>query len=708
MKNILLLISFFLIAVNAYSKTIIRGKVKDRTSYLQGANISIKGTYDGTTSKAGGEYEFKTSKTGKAEIVIKYIGYHDHIQSIELIDTTLEINITLKEKVYRTDAVSVTAGSIEATDEKKSVVFSSLDIVSTAGSGADIVSAFQTLPGVSKVGESGGLFVRGGEGRETALFIDGLEVKHPFYSKTPDIASRGRLSPFLFKGTYFSTGGYSAEFGKGLSSAMILNTTDLPDYSFSHIDIMPLGLGFGHTHRAENYSIGADFTYSNLKWYFDINPQEQKYSTAPIGYETNINARFKTSETGMLKAIIYTGYDYMNMEYIDIANSLNYSKYSGKNLNFISNLSYRELLSNNWMINSAISFTTNNDDIVYNGSELTNLDRQFLLKGKLSYYFGELSTLNFGAEYTDYFYKDEYELYKQTMDNSLSALFIEPEFGINKDFIVRVGIRAEYSSINDKMNISPRISSAYRLSQYSTISIAGGRYYQLPEKDYLMYSNGLKFELADHYILNYQFMTDKRTIRVEVFYKKYDKLVDNKSGLDYGNYYSNDGYGDANGIDLFWRDKETIKNFDYWLSYSYLDTKRKYMKYPIYAIPDFAVKHSASIVTKKYFADLNISLSATYSYASGRKYNNPNSPEFMASTAKDYHNFSVAAYYMAKIFGSYTVFVVSCDNILGIENVFSVKYSPDGKYSLNLKPSSLRHIFFGVYLSFGRDNTDDF
>jgi len=45
-----------------------------------------------------------------------------------------------------------------------------------------------------------------------------MVVQNPFYSSVPDIPSRGRFLAFLFKGTVFSSGGYSAQYGQALSS----------------------------------------------------------------------------------------------------------------------------------------------------------------------------------------------------------------------------------------------------------------------------------------------------------------------------------------------------------------------------------------------------------------------------------------------------------------------------------------------------------
>ena len=122
-----------------------------------------------------------------------------------------------------------------------------LDIVTTAGAAGDFVAALQTLPGTTTVNEDGRLFVRGGDATETQVFIDGLRVFQPFNATANNIPTRGRFSPFLFKGITFSTGGYSAEYGQALSGVLLLNTTDLPDQEKTDISIMSVGGGVGHT-----------------------------------------------------------------------------------------------------------------------------------------------------------------------------------------------------------------------------------------------------------------------------------------------------------------------------------------------------------------------------------------------------------------------------------------------------------------------------
>jgi len=208
----------------------ISGTVKDhKGEVVVGANVYIKGTYDGASSDVDGKFRFISNDTGKVTLVVSYIGHETNEQQVHLANKQINLDITLKSALEELDVVTISAGSIEASDEKKAVILRPLDIVTTAGAGADIYGALQTLPGASVVGEQEGLFVRGGDASETKTIIDGMVVRHPFYSSEPDIKQRGRFSPFLFKGTMFSTGGYSAEYGQAMSSVLILKSTDLAD-----------------------------------------------------------------------------------------------------------------------------------------------------------------------------------------------------------------------------------------------------------------------------------------------------------------------------------------------------------------------------------------------------------------------------------------------------------------------------------------------
>jgi vitamin B12 transporter len=231
MRNLYATLVFFLCVhfVNAQT-TRISGKVRDnRNQPLAGVSISIKDSYDGGTSDSLGNYSFTTEEKGDKMLEATLLTYKSFSKPITLNGTALVVDIVMKEQPNELTAVTVTAGAFEASDKKRTTVLNPIDIVTTASANADITSALKTLPGTQTVGESEGLFVRGGTATESKIFIDGTQVNNFFYSATPGIATRGRFNPFLFKGTVFSAGGYSALYGQALSSALILESIDLPD-----------------------------------------------------------------------------------------------------------------------------------------------------------------------------------------------------------------------------------------------------------------------------------------------------------------------------------------------------------------------------------------------------------------------------------------------------------------------------------------------
>src|SRR5690606_34163830 len=140
---------------------------------------------------------------------------------------------------------------------------------------------------------------------------------------------------------------------------------------------------------------------------------------------------------------------------------------------------------------------------------------------------------------------------------------------------LKLGVRGEYSELFQEFTISPRASFAYKTGKNSQLSLAYGDFFQQPENEVLKFTDKVEAQHTQHYIMNYQYSANNRIFRAEVFRKQYSNLVSyNDEFPDVNTSFSNNGNGYAQGLDLFWRDNETLKNIDYWVSYSYLDTER--------------------------------------------------------------------------------------------------------------------------------------
>jgi hypothetical protein len=706
MKLIFTVIFFSLLPSLIISQTKISGRVIDTENQpLPGANVFIKDSYDGVSSKADGSFLFITEEEGNALLVVSFVGFQTKEESILLTGNDIEIEIILEEEAEELSAVVISAGSFEASDENKAVILRPLDIVTT-GADADIYSALETLPGTQQIGETEGLFVRGGSASETVTIIDEMVVQKPFYSSVPDIPSRGRFSPFLFKGIMFSTGGYSAKYGQALSSALILNSQDLADQTLTAINLMILGLGGAHVQRWEESSFSVEGAYYNLGPYINVFEQRQEWDTAPLGLEGSMNYRIKTSKTGMLKAFASYSYSDLSLFIENLDEPLTKDYFGLRADNYYSNLSYREILEDDWALFAGASFSLDKDWIDINTDkvkqdEILNQARVSVTKQVFN-----SSFITFGGEVQNMIYKNVFNDFSARLDEVYLAGFLETDIFFTNDLAARVGIRGEHSKVLDKYNLAPRISLAYRLGAFDQLNFAYGKFYQTPFKDFLIQTTDFNYENASHYIFNYQHIDNDRTFRIEVYYKDYDNLV--KGNLFTDPFilptvpFSNDGSGYAGGVDVFWRDRVTFDMTDYWLSYSYLDTKRDFINFPGLATPTFATPHTFSAVIKRWISAITTSFGLTYTFATGRPYYNPNNPEYLGDKTKNFNNLSINFSYLTTIFNNFTVIFFSVDNLIGFKNIYGYNYSTDGTVRRPVLPPATRAFFLGMFISIGQ------
>ncbi|HMK05474.1 MAG TPA: TonB-dependent receptor [Ferruginibacter sp.] len=746
MKRVLTLI-ILMAALSTKGQLKVSGKVTDTKGRpVMGVSITLKDTYDGSTTDSLGNFSFSTPEKGAQLIETSIIGYRPFQQVIKLETDPLVLNISLKELVTELKAVVISAGSFVASDKNKGAVLSALDIVTTPSANGDVTSAFKSLPGTQQVGESEGLFVRGGSATESKIYMDGNLVNNFFYSSTPGIATRGRFNPFLFKGTVFSSGGYSALYGQALSSALILESKDLPEKTQADLAISVIGVGGGIQHLAKDKksSWGISYNYTDLWLAFKVNKFKQDFYQVPVYHQGDANFRIKTKSGGFIKYYGYISANKTGFRTHDIDSLVLKNAFAIENLNTYQNINWRDNIAAGWRINTGISFSTNKDDIV---NELQDAGNKKQVISNSSLYAFKNFTLNNKAKYaqvrlvlekkmnglnvirfgTDYFYSDErstYTLYdgtrfSESVKDNMASVFAETDIYITNSLAAKIGGRVEHSEIIKKWNVAPRVSVAYKFADNSQASFAYGIFYQNPDRKNLPTTAGLNYSQATHYILQYQKMSSQRTFRVEAFYKDYDDLYKTNVSFTGREIASNNkGFGYAKGVELFWRDKKTFKDVDYWVSYSFLDTKRDYLNYPGAITPSFAASHTAALVVKRFVMPWKTQFNLSYNFATGRPYyhiayDNVQSKYFISDGGKtiNYNSMSFSVNYLPGIGKkdpkAFTVWVLGINNVLGQNQVYNYNYSADGRRKEAITPPSKRFIFLGCFISFGIDRTQD-
>ena len=729
--RIFTLVFTFAFTFTLIAQITISGKVLGRNNKpLKDVSVTLKDTYDGATTDETGNYKFETSEKGSQILIFSHPKFIEIEKSIQIEDKNLILNAELKESVSEIDAVVISAGSIEASDKKRATtLLTPIDVYTTAGANGQISSALETLPGVQKVGESEGLFVRGGTGTETKFFMDGNLVNNYFGNSVPGIKAMDRLNTSLFKGNVFSSGGYSAVYGQALSGVLALESIDLPERNAADFGISPIFAsgGIQRVNQEKTHSYGISLGYSNLELMQKILKFNTDFEKAPNSFGGNGNFRIKTSRGGFIK--YYGSYDTSSMKLsspnLDDETSSDKINQNGKNT--FHSLSYREKFGR-YTLNLGSSYTYNQNilhfsNIDQNGISQFNNDidsegNYFNAKALIERKLFKISAIRAGIELNTTKEETWVSIAQKNYEfrDDITSLFAETDLGISNDLSLKIGARAENSSSINHWNFSPRFAMAYRISKEWTSSLAYGTFFQNPESRFFTENYQPNYQRADHYIFQVQRAADGRSLRLETYYKKYQDLIKTTTDFYRPIALNNNGTGYAKGVELFWRDKKSLKNIDYWVSYSYLDSKRDYLNYTESLFPNFAAKHTLSVVAKKFVTNWKTGFNISYNYNSGRPYynfvtENGNTVLKNQGFVKDYQAVNFSLNYLPNLgkkdARAFTVLVLSINNVLGTKNEFGYNFSSNGLKSRAIVPPTNTFVFIGAFISFGTDRTQE-
>ena len=697
-----------LFTYTSYAQTTISGKISDQEgNKLPGVNVFIKNTYDGASSDENGSFKFETTEKGKHIVIFQALGYKAQEKEIDCSIKSIAFEITLSESINVLTAVTITAGAMEASDVKKAVVLKPLDIVTTSGAMGDITAALLTLPGTSTVGSDGRLFVRGGDASETSIFIDGLQVGNAYGSTAANVPTRNRFSPNLFKGSFFSTGGYSAEYGQALSSALALNTLDLPLRNQGDLSIMSLGGGYTQTLVNEKNAATASLNYYNLAPYQRLVSQKFDWEKSPASWDTEISLKHKWGKNGFIKAYVHKEGTSMTIWQPIVGEPSRGDRIHISNRYSYGNLSFRQTGKNNWSFYGGLAYSHNRDAINLNYERIRQINQVGHVKAVAVKDFSPQFSLKNGIEWYLKSYSEALinDNLKRGINDSQFNHFIEADYYFSNRLIFRGGLRSGFSTVAKRYWVDPRASLAYKLNNQGQFSIAAGRFHQLPDEKVRVLQNNLHNAEASHYIFNYFIVNNNRTFRAEAFYKTYDNLATYK-GTDLAPIMiTQNGSGYARGADVFYRDKKSFHNTDFWVTYSFVDSKRKFSIYESKVQPSFAPKHNGSVVIKHFVSALKSQLGTSWSWNDGYTYNDPNLAGEMQRKTKAYSDLSISWSYLPR---PNIILHFACSNILGRNNVFGYKYSiqPDeaGAFARNpVGQGATRMLFAGLFITLSKN-----
>lgn len=220
MKKMLLIVSSFLLFSPAFAQNgTLRGTVKDAETgeALAGATIFIIGTYSGTYSDAGGQFEIKDIKPGDYTIRFAFIGYSEKMYNgVQIVGGETQIlDVQMNSSVQTLGEIEIVGERtlIDLESGKSEVSISDDDIAEMSVQNVQDIVAMQV--GVNQTPD--GVQIRGGRVYETEYLVDGINAQDP-------LAGTGfgvDVNAGAVKNVELITGGSDAEYGNGTSGVIL-------------------------------------------------------------------------------------------------------------------------------------------------------------------------------------------------------------------------------------------------------------------------------------------------------------------------------------------------------------------------------------------------------------------------------------------------------------------------------------------------------
>ncbi|MBO7597404.1 MAG: TonB-dependent receptor [Bacteroidales bacterium] len=607
-------ISFFSLfnnAANAQERATISGYINDLQGKetILGATIVNVGTTLGTITNEFGFYSITLPK-GNVNLRYSYVGYTAQTMSFNLTKDTV-INVLLSGDAQLQEIV-VTGEKAEA--GIASTGMGSLDIpvrmiehTPTLLGETDLMRTIQMTPGVQQgVGGASSFFVRGGNGDENLVLLDGA----PVYKIDHLFGFFSVFTPEAIKKVSFYKSSFPARYNGRTSSVMDVRTKDgdLQNYHGSvSIGLLTSRINFeGPIVKDKTaFNISARTTYFSAVA-TPFMPKDSKFSY--WFYDLNAKINHKFSDKDRLFFGLYNGQDKYHDNYEDDWGDNNYHDHYGSDMkwgNTIPSLRWNHVFSQKLFSNTTISYNhyrmnlssfdeeTNKSNNSFTSSSSTygseiidwgaSSDFDFMPSPKHSIKFG-INYLyhDFAPETTSM--RDKYNDKESSSDSTYSttgkeiyahelSLYIEDNWKLTDFLHVNPGFAYTVFSVEGKSyhNYQPRLSVKYIINSYWNVKASFTMMSQcvhmlsstpiaMPTDLWVPITKDIKPEHATQYSVGaYCTRIKGYEFSLEGYFKEMDNVLEYKDGMSYMGFSGNwnqlvaMGEGTSKGVEFMAR-----------------------------------------------------------------------------------------------------------------------------------------------------------
>jgi hypothetical protein len=623
-----------------------------------GTTIAIVGTARGAIADAQGRFVIGGVAPGSVTLRARLFGYKtvDRQVVVQRGDTT-RVDFRLEPEAAVLGAVRTEARPVERDQFEARPNVGTVSITTRAMSGVprigelDVIRVVQLLPGVEARNDfSTGFNVRGGEADQNLILLDGHPIYNPFHLG-------GLFSTFIdatVRDVTLMTGGFPARYGGRLSSVLDVQSADelrTGVHGTGEISLLAStgSLGGSFSSGRGSWMVAGRRTYAD-KFVSLISDNHLPYhfrdEQARVAYTLPGGAK--------LALTAYDGRDVLDANIAALGDSTVSQANAGTfvftwgnrvlGASLTKTVAARPGASASWLIGDSLSmeqrvslsrFTTNLD-LGAGSLLLSNRVNDRRVSGLITTHTKKhdrtvgYDVANYSIKYNARSAEADADLYNLEQGPTSAAAYVDDLWRASRKVLIQAGGRVEMLTGSQWATVSPRVSAKYFLTPNAALTGAVGRFSQwthslaredIPVRlfDFWVASDSTTpVSTAWHYLLGTEhWLTKTRYLRVEGFYKHYDKLLEANPAEDparRGDEFFVVG-GHSYGADFLLRQFEAGP-FSGWIAYTYAVSSRT--RDTTRYFPGHDRRHDLNVVgtwrLSKYV------LGARYGYATGTPY----------------------------------------------------------------------------------------
>ncbi len=195
---------------------------------VDGVHVSSVPQLPDAAVLGSGVYQYATVEAREYKILVEADGFEPGTRTVKVRTgqpTLIEVELAPEREEIEMITVLSSRYDIESDLGNSLYFMSGLSIENLPDIGDDPLRAAQILPGTASTSVSARTYIRGGEYRETAAYLNGNELLDPYHARDYQNAF-STVDSRIIDGVEIYTGGVPLRFGDQMSGAVLMTTID--------------------------------------------------------------------------------------------------------------------------------------------------------------------------------------------------------------------------------------------------------------------------------------------------------------------------------------------------------------------------------------------------------------------------------------------------------------------------------------------------